>query len=311
MKNCPLCSKQLNKEASFNDPYYQLVCITCGDVMVHKDFDPEVLTDSLHLLSGWTRERTEKKEKCLAILPENVKSTTEGISVDAILKLPSIPKSINEKILKLLDAIHIKSKYFGDEIDLPSKDYTLAYLEHFSGEIDHENPFKKLLGQVKKEGWVDNSSMNASKFEITVKGIQWLEESKKVNVDNFDCFVAMKFGDEFLDKAYKEAIHPAIIDAGFEPIQMAFLEHNNNIIDEMIACIRRSRFIIAELSFQNQNVYYEAGYAQGLGIPVIYICHEDHADEIMFDTQHTNQIRWSTNEELRVKLRNRILATIG
>ncbi len=50
---------------------------------------------------------------------------------------------------------------------------------------------------------------------------------------------------------------------------------------------------------------------RGEYIPVIFTCHEYHVEGIKFDTQHTNQIRWTEVEELRVKLKNRILATIG
>ena len=82
---------------------------------------------------------------------------------------------------------------------------------------------------------------------------------------------------------------------------MAFLELNNNILDEMLGGIKRSRFVAADLSFQNQNVYFAAGFAQSLGIPVIYTCHDYRTKDIKFDTQHTNQIRWSDVEELRAK----------
>ncbi len=82
-------------------------------------------------------------------------------------------------------------------------------------------------------------------------------------------------------------------------------------MDEMVACIRKSKFMIADLTYQNQNIYFEAGFAQGLGIPVIYTCHQDSVDNIMFDTQHSNQIQWTEFDELRTKLRNKILATIG
>jgi hypothetical protein len=284
--------------------------MVCGDVIVHKSFIPENYKTILHILSGWTRERTENKEKPLAILSDDSPSNADGIAVNAILKLPSIPSNIGQQIVKLLTALQKKSKYFGEEITLTTRDYTLAYLEHFNESNLYRPPIFKLIQQVIELGWMKSTTAQDSSYELTVKGLWEIEKAKQVTPDSVDCFIAMKFGDELLDNAFKQSISPAITDAGYRPVQMAYLEHNNTIMDEMIACIRKSRFMVADLTYQNQNVYFEAGFAQGLGIPVIFTCHEDSVDKIMFDTQHSNQIRWTQFDELRIKLRNRILATI-
>lgn len=315
-ESCPLCGKKYFevRTTGKNDSFVD--CEICGKVMVHDNFDPETYKESLYILSGWTRERTEKGEKPLTILPNDIKATEDGITVEAVLSLPSIPYSIDQKINKLLDAIHRKSRFLGDEVQInTNRDYPLAYLNHFSrSQLDYGSsvpPLRKILLQIAQASLLSVSGTEKNRFDLTIEGIRQIEHARDKVPDSLDCFVAMKFGDKLLDHAYKQAIVPAIKDAGYVPIQMAFLEHNNNIIDEMLACIRKSRFVIADLSFQNQNVYFEAGFAQGLSIPVIYTCHEFHVDGIKFDTQHTNQIRWVEPEELRVKLKNRILATIA
>lgn len=308
---CPLCKKPLQKNAVEIDDTTSLVCMFCGNVTVHNSFVSENYGPVLHILSGWTRERTEKGKKPLPILSNDAPPNTEGIAVQAILKLPSIPSSIGQQIIKLLTAIQRKSKYFGEEINLSGMDYILAYLEHLTETQLYNPPFLKLLQQVIDLGWLKSAVSKNSCYELTVKGLWEIEKAKQVTPESVDCFIAMKFGDDFLDKAFKQAISPAISDAGYRPVQMAYLEHNNAIMDEMIACIRKSRFMVADLTYQNQNVYFEAGFAQGMGIPVIYTCHENSVDNIMFDTQHSNQIRWAKFDELRIKLRNRILATIG
>jgi hypothetical protein len=309
---CPLCESGLDEPITRWQDVLKLQCNVCGTVLLHESFRPNDYQSVLHVLSGWTRERTDKQGKPLTILPNNASGQTEGLTVEAILSLPSIPKSIDQQIIKLLKAVQNKSRYFGHEVNLNSaRDYPLAYLEHFMDSANYRRPFSKLLQQIIDIGWLKSAvDMSSSCYELTVKGLREIEKSNQIIPDSIDCFVAMKFGDEYLDKAFKEGISSAITDAGYIPVQMAYLEHNNNIMDEMIASIRKSRFMIADLSFQNQNVYFEAGFAQGIGIPVIYTCHADHVDDIMFDTQHTNQIRWQEIDELRIKLRNRILATI-
>ena len=88
----------------------------------------------------------------------------------------------------------------------------------------------------------------------------------------------------------------------------------DKIDDAIIAEIRRSRFLIADFTHGEDGarggVYYEAGYAHGLGIPVIFTCHKDKIDELHFDTRQYAHIVWDSPEELRTLLRDRILARI-
>ena len=118
--------------------------------------------------------------------------------------------------------------------------------------------------------------------------------------------------DESMMAVYQEGIEPAIRAAGYRPLRIDQKEHINRIDDEIIAEIRRSRFLVADFTQGGEGarggVYYEAGFAQGLGLPVVFTCRKDSLDDLHFDTNHYNHIAWSTPEELRDKLRNRILA---
>ena len=105
-------------------------------------------------------------------------------------------------------------------------------------------------------------------------------------------FVAMWFNDE-VKEAYEKSIEPAIRDAGYDPVRIDRIEHNNKIDDEIIAEIRKSKFVIADFTsgfeggtlIARGGVYYEAGFAHGLGIPVIWTCHEDCIEHVHFDTR--------------------------
>lgn len=68
--------------------------------------------------------------------------------------------------------------------------------------------------------------------------------------------------------------------------------------------------MIADFTGNRNGVYFEAGFAMGLGIPVIWTCRKDHIDNVHFDTRQYNHIVWETPEELREKLTYRIEATI-
>ena len=133
--------------------------------------------------------------------------------------------------------------------------------------------------------------------------------------DTTQCFVAMWFNPS-MDRAYEEGIRPAIESAGYKPLRIDRKEDLLDKIDDaIIAEIRRSRLVVADFthgdSGARSGVYYEAGFARGLGIPVIFLCKEDRMDELHFDTRQFHHIAWSSPEELRERLRNRILASLG
>jgi len=123
------------------------------------------------------------------------------------------------------------------------------------------------------------------------------------------CFVAMWFSDE-TRTAYTQGIEPAIENAGFKAMRIDQKEHNNEIPDEIMAEIRNSRFMVADFTGQRAGVYYEAGFAMGLGRRVIWCCRSDEISKLHFDTNHRNHIAWDTPSTLRDRLYARIRATI-
>ena len=148
---------------------------------------------------------------------------------------------------------------------------------------------------------------------VTVEGHSHIADID-TNIDSSQVFVAMWF-DDSMDEAYAEGIELGIRDAGFNPLRIDQKEHINKIDDEMIEEIRRSRFLVADFTHGDDGarggVYYEAGFAHGLDLPVIFSCREDAVNTLHFDTDHYNHIVWSNPEELRGKLRARIIAVIG
>jgi hypothetical protein len=60
-------------------------------------------------------------------------------------------------------------------------------------------------------------------------------------------------------------------------------------------------------------VYFEAGLAQGLGIPVIWTCREGDMDHLHFDIRQYNCIAWTADrlDEFCNRVRTRIEAVIG
>jgi nucleoside 2-deoxyribosyltransferase len=151
---------------------------------------------------------------------------------------------------------------------------------------------------------------NGDGVALTPKGYLEVDGRNAKQTTSHQGFVAMSF-DKALDEAFSEGFSKAIVDAGYRPFRIDTKEHANGISDEIMAEIRRSRFVVADYTLMNNGVYFEAGFAIGSGIPVIPTCRETHFDKLHFDIRHINTLRWAQSADLRSSLSKRIEAVIG
>jgi hypothetical protein len=147
---------------------------------------------------------------------------------------------------------------------------------------------------------------------ITPRGYELLEQMREANPESPIGFCAMWFADD-VKLLWTEAVEPAIRRAGYDPKRIDQHEHVNKIDDEIVAMIRRSRFVVADFTGQRGGVYFEAGYALGLGLRVIWLCRDDEKKDVHFDTRQYNFLFWKPGEyaDLAARLQNRIEATLG
>jgi hypothetical protein len=151
-----------------------------------------------------------------------------------------------------------------------------------------------------------------SSIDLTLEG--WrrvLEIQKNGPANNKRAFMAMPFGDSWLDEIYRARIVAAVSDTGFD-LKGVDEEPRAGLIDSRIRVdIRNSRFLLAELTGNNNGVYWEAGFADGLGKPVIYLCEQDPDGKLKthFDTNHHQTVGWRGDdldkamEELKAVIR--------
>lgn len=157
-------------------------------------------------------------------------------------------------------------------------------------------------------------SYQSGSFTIAVPGYQHVAE-QTTKKDLSQCFVAMWF-DPTMGDAYEKGIKQAVEECGYKPLPINKKPDVIKIDDEIIAEIRRSRFVVADFTHDKEKgdrggVYFEAGFAHGLELPVIYTCREDLKEDLHFDTRQYYHILWKTEEDLRDELKKRILAIVG
>jgi len=145
---------------------------------------------------------------------------------------------------------------------------------------------------------------------LSIKGILRAEALGRGTSNSAQGFVAMSF-DTSLNDAWLNGFEPGIRGAGFRPLRIDNKEYIGGITDEMIAEIRRSRFVVADYTGQRSGVYFEAGFALGLGLTVIPTCREDEIGKLHFDIKHLNTLPWKTATELAQTLSKRIRAVVG
>lgn len=197
------------------------------------------------------------------------------------------------------------------------EDSVTTYYELLAHSESRESDLGKLLDYLVEKGLIRKprqSIPTVFQYFLTVDGAMYLDESRNITPDSDKVFVAMWF-DPTLDRAYDEAIAPAIRTAGYEPKRADREEFVDEINDWIIGQIRQARFVVADFSQgpdgARGGVYYEAGFAHGLGRKVVFTCREEDEDDLHFDTDHYNHIFWKSKEDLKKRLKDRIIAVMG
>lgn len=308
---CIVCDMEASKTYLGSTIKYE--CKNCGNFLVSRSFedrDIDIHTKiDKYLLSGYIREQNEYGKVDAIITNENVFD---------ILGSPFIPKCIEEKEQKILLALERRTKYLSQAVNDPAMHYPAICYAY--DKVELRALIRSIIGAE-----LVKSGTNAEGYTLTYKGLKEAQKLKyEVSLSDF-AFVAMWFNDMEMRDAYSVAIEPAVKIASegqINAFRVDRKEHNDDITDEIIAGIKKSRFVIADMTGYRGGVYYEAGYARGLGKPVILTCRKDWFDgeknnsgniikeKIHFDINHLNVIVWNTVDELKERLILRIKATI-
>lgn len=124
----------------------------------------------------------------------------------------------------------------------------------------------------------------------------------------------MQYGDSTLDTIVNDHFRPAVAETGFILRRLDDEQPAGLIDDRLRLEIQSSHFLIVDLSHDNRGAYWEGGYAEGLGKPVISTCTESVFEKTPshFDTNHHLHVLWNPAdiEPALKKLKATIRATI-
>lgn len=253
------------------------------------------------LLSAWIREKSESRQRPPIISSENIDSVAT-----------SFPEySVADKLTLLLAALGRRSKHPGYPVAiLPDRDYSICWARNESELIFY-------ITTLEERGLVTDSDgherpLDQRYLNLVVSSAGWheIDALSRTSAHSNQAFVAMSFSSE-LQGLYGSAIAPAIQEAGYRAYRVDAEPHLDRIDVKIMAEIRQSRFLVADVTEQKKGVYFEAGYALGLGLPVIWSVRKDDLANVHFDTRQYNHIVWETSEELRDRLHDFVIALIG
>jgi hypothetical protein len=296
VRACPVCAGQNARLSGIAErDAFRVACHRCGNFLVsgillftqlkgqQSDADIKQL---LPYLSAYIRQANDRGEH--VVLDDDWQ--------DFAAAHKNTP--ISRKATKLLELIAARSEH-GHSTTLDEKNDLSLVDAKDSAELSFLLRHLIELGCINRTGsWT---------YALKVKAWEQLQPTAGIPGK---CFVAMSF-DESLKNAYQNGIFLAIKeDCKLDPVRMDLVEHNEKICDKMIAEIRTCQFLVADVTLQRPNVYFEGGFAMGLGRPVIWTCREDDRKKVQFDTRQYNHIFWKDPNDLRIKLADRIRATI-
>ena len=228
------------------------------------------------------------------------------------------PTTVGEKIDRTLCNLGRLSSKGGDVIDVTAQGLQCVFAEDNNEEVF-------LLDSLEQIGLIDRSRshLTAKRASLTAMGWQRFEELRRTNRPENSVFVAMWYGIEKsadgsenrdrepeMNELYQQ-IEEAVKATGYKATRADLNQHNNFIMDQVIADMKEAPFVISDLTGHRNGVYFEAGFARGLNLEVIHTCKDTDFDKAHFDVKQINTIKWAAPADIVKPLMDRIRATVG
>ena len=309
--SCPICKSLTNsKVGDYGDRFF-VNCPICG----HFGITNSALASFEAVTAQWP--------EATALLSHLVRKTTENdkrpVGSDTLL----FDQAFVERLLqpRMLPSLKEQSSNFiiwlGDRLRANDPGAQL----HFSGlecaaimGAASDSSALNLIAALVHGGVLTGDTYIGGEADIglTLAGWDNYEALRRSHSEGPIAFMAMPFNDTHLDGAYSNHFKPAVGQCGFDLRRIDEKPPAGSIDNRLRVEIRRSRFLIVDLTHHNPGAYWEAGFAEGLGKPVIYTCEKSHFSKTHFDTSHHHTIVWTVDDlpSATTRLKDTVRATL-
>jgi hypothetical protein len=289
-KTCPVCSQELKETGTDKDRgnIKQYHCYKCGKYELSRSSENKVKTAS---------KSNPKVLAAFSYLIRRMQKKNEWpfLSVELVNKIindPKLPSPFEQADNLIL--------FLGDVVDSPGLEVSLdpARTVSIIGALNNGN-LDFVVDSLMHQEIIYSKRTDAQKpLALTFNGWKRYEELKRGEANSNKAFMAMPFGDPVLDDVYANCFKQAVKRTGLELMRVDEAPKAGLIDDRLRIEVLTSKILIAELTRGNQGAYWEAGYAEGLGKPVIYTCEREffNSNSTHFDTNHHLTLIWNLDE---------------
>ncbi|MNJ51638.1 hypothetical protein D3C77_469480 [compost metagenome] len=215
--------------------------------------------------------------------------------LESIVKSPKIPVTIEDKGNRLLQYLYRHSEGAGEPVVIHplSRSYNLTYSPNLQELV-------YIIDKLRNEKLLIREGMT---FQLTEKG--WSEAAASARGKKLKPCSVLVSNEEDMRAEWLQMLLPKIEQYGYQPrlLTQAKTQNSEKYSLELIA---DSKLVIADLTNQSPEVYFAAGYALGLKIPVIWTVKSSDADIFPVKIKEIRPIVWNTVEELTVILQQRL-----
>lgn len=314
MAKCVICGSEGCTETQLARDAVKVECAQCGEyeitgsLLATYKYDKEHRRP--HTVSAWIREYYMESGKPPVLTTDNFLD---------ILMIPDKPlKSKLERFMRIyFENMHDDGQ---TTIDLNTTPMWLS-LTWATDELE----LKSIIDEAIKQGLLEGEIKKILMYEtppkyhwrasiklLTFKGREFVEALGQTKENSNKVFLAFHFTDE-MKISFEVTAKRAVADASHGKLEAVRVSTSGTptdtkIDDALIVMLKNSKVVIADFTGQRQAVYYEAGYAMGMGIPVIWTCRADHVQDLSFDTRQYPHILWKDEEDLYKQLTDRLSA---
>ncbi|MCW8925791.1 MAG: nucleoside 2-deoxyribosyltransferase [Xanthomonadales bacterium] len=291
MERCPVCKWGGNDVACQTEEVKTWVdCPRCGRFALENTWLQGVRGGSV------AADYSDRQKAVLgyAIRKSNPEKVWNEASLRKTLEGDYLP-SVAEQVENLIYYLGCQQKSAGDRIEL-------LYLKvlFLIGAIESHDVMFLIRGLVEENVIVGSLGSQSASIVLTIKGWDRFAQLAKGVEARDQGFMAMPFGYEALTRIFYECWKPAAEQTGLPLERLDDNPKAGSISHRMQVEIRRSKYLVAELTYNNPGAYWEAGFAEGLGKPVIYLCEKSFFDDpengIHFDVSQKQGVIWEADK---------------
>ena len=297
---CPICLGRYLDCATINRDTEEWIvnCEVCGRYRVRSEVAEDYLAEEMrkltpversalsHLVRRYEIERKQGREPMFIDDGWYQRASVEGLKLPSpALQAINLIRWIGDQVMRTGEPVREGPSYLYAEVGAPNP----QQLARLTAQLVDDG----LIFAIVPRTFPNSSSIH--QLDLTLKGWTRYEDEKRGRLSANYGFIAMRFGADELEELLRQYVRPAIQSSlAFDLVDMRDVSRAGIIDNIMRDRIRDAAFVLVDLTHDNPGAYWEAGYAEGLGKPVLYICEESKFKQksTHFDTNHLTTVLW-------------------